>query len=133
MSSEIFLDTNVIVHLFAREAEKRLRSEALIADGATISVQVLNETALTLRRKLKMSWAAIADVSSRLRDVCDVVPLTEATHVRGLAIATRHQLHVYDSMIVAAALLAGCSTVHSEDLHDGLVIEGLTVLNPFRD
>jgi predicted nucleic acid-binding protein len=37
-------------------------------------------------------------------------------------------------MIVGAALAHGCTRLLTEDLHDGLVIEGaLTVENPFRD
>jgi predicted nucleic acid-binding protein len=35
-------------------------------------------------------------------------------------------------MIVAAALLAGCDVLYSEDMHDGLVIEErLRIVNPF--
>jgi predicted nucleic acid-binding protein len=40
----------------------------------------------------------------------------------------------YDSMIVAAALEAGCRTLCSEDLQHGQVIERrLTVINPFAN
>jgi predicted nucleic acid-binding protein len=42
------------------------------------------------------------------------------------------KLHVYDSMIVAAALLAGCATLYSEDMQDGRVVaQQLTIRNPF--
>jgi predicted nucleic acid-binding protein len=34
-------------------------------------------------------------------------------------------------MIVAAAQLAGCSTLYSEDMHHGLVIDRLTIRNPY--
>jgi len=34
-------------------------------------------------------------------------------------------------MIVAAAQLAGCTTLYSEDMHDGLTIDRLTIRNPF--
>jgi predicted nucleic acid-binding protein len=35
-------------------------------------------------------------------------------------------------MIVAAALLAGCDTLYTEDMHPGLVIENrLRIVNPF--
>lgn len=35
-------------------------------------------------------------------------------------------------MIVAAALEAGCDALCSEDMHDGLIVDGrLTVVNPF--
>jgi len=131
MTTDVFLDTNVIVYLFASDERKRARSEALLADGATVSVQVLNETALTLRRKLNRSWRQIEDMSSRVRQVCAVVPVTEAVHVGGLAVAARWKLHLYDSTIVAAALSAGCKVLLSEDMQDGRVIDGLTIRNPY--
>ena len=41
-------------------------------------------------------------------------------------------MSVYDGLIVAAALGAGCDLLWSEDLHDGLVIEQrLRIVNPF--
>jgi predicted nucleic acid-binding protein len=40
-------------------------------------------------------------------------------------------MNVYDGMIVAAAQLAGCRVLYSEDMHDGLVIDRLTIRNPF--
>jgi predicted nucleic acid-binding protein len=42
------------------------------------------------------------------------------------------KLSVYGAMIVAAALLAGCETLHSEDMQDGLLIDNqLRIRNPF--
>ena len=59
-------------------------------------------------------------------------PLTEEAHDLGLMLAERYGYRVYDSIILAAALLAGCTTVYSEDLHNGQVISGsLTIRNPF--
>ncbi len=66
-----------------------------------------------------------------IRSTCTVASLTVTTHELGLAIAEKHQLNVYDGMIVAAAQLAGCTTLYSEDMHDGLVIDGLTIRNPY--
>jgi len=36
-------------------------------------------------------------------------------------------------LIVAAAVLAGCETLYSEDLQHGQVIDGITIENPFRN
>ena len=57
--------------------------------------------------------------------------MTLETHERGSNLRERYQLSVYDGMIVAAALLAGCTTLYSEDMHDGLVIDRLTIRNPY--
>ena len=79
-------------------------------------------------------WCAQVDVLlAAVRANCRVVPLTEATHDLGLEVAERYRLSVYDAMIVAAAMLAGDGVLHTEDLQDGLRVEGgLTIRNPFR-
>lgn len=49
-----------------------------------------------------------------------------------MVLAKRYQLSVYDAMIAAAALEAGCTTLASEDLSAGQRFEGrLTIRNPF--
>jgi predicted nucleic acid-binding protein len=54
------------------------------------------------------------------------------THELGCKIARRYQLSIYDGMIAAAAQQAGCTTLYSEDMQHGLIIEkSLTVRNPF--
>jgi predicted nucleic acid-binding protein len=51
-----------------------------------------------------------------------------------MQIAERYQLSIYDAMIAASALAAGCTTLFSEDMQDGLVINRkLKVKNPFAD
>ena len=54
------------------------------------------------------------------------------THQVGRALAEKYQLSVYDAMFVSAALIAGCMTLWSEDMHNGLLIENrLRIVNPF--
>ncbi len=68
-----------------------------------------------------------------LRRKVRVVPLTTETHERGLALAERYGLSIYDALIVAAAALEGCDTLWSEDMHRGLQIAGgPRISNPFR-
>jgi predicted nucleic acid-binding protein len=129
--SRSFFDTNILLHQFSEDAAKARASEDVIRGGGVISVQVLDELALTGRRKLGLSWVVLRDILGEYQRNLTVVPLTVETHVRGIALAERYQLNVYDGMIVAAAQLAGCSTLYSEDMHDGLVIDRLTIRNPY--
>ncbi len=130
--TEAFFDTNVLLYLLSGDAAKADRAEALVTAGGVISVQVLNEFASVASRKLGMSWAEIREVLETLRAVCRVEPMTLETHDRGLALSERYGFAIYDSMILASALLAGCSVVFTEDLQDGQSIDGrLTVTNPF--
>jgi predicted nucleic acid-binding protein len=130
-ASEAFLDTNVLLYLLSSDAAKADRAEALAAAGGVISVQVLNEFVSVASRKLRMSMSEIREVLSAIRAVCAVEPVLIETHDLGLDLAQRFGLTIYDALIVAAALLAKCRIVYSEDLQDGQIIEGLTVRNPF--
>ncbi len=38
----------------------------------------------------------------------------------------------WDSLIIAAALDSGCTTLYSEDMQNGLKIDFLTIVNPFN-
>jgi predicted nucleic acid-binding protein len=129
---EDFFDTNVVLYLLSADTAKADRAEELLALGGTISVQVLNEFAAVASRKLLMSWAEIREVLAQIRAVCAVEPMTIETHDRALRVAERYGLSIYDALIVSAALLANCKTLHSEDMQDGQVVERqLTIRNPF--
>jgi predicted nucleic acid-binding protein len=129
---DAFLDTSVVLYLLSADARKADRVEALLDAGGVISVQVLNELAAAAKGKLGLSWLEIREVLSVLRELCSTWPLTEDVHDRGIEIAQRYGFSVYDSMIVAAAESAGCTTLYTEDLQDRQVIDGtLTIRNPF--
>jgi predicted nucleic acid-binding protein len=128
-----FFDSNVLVYLASGDAAKADRDEALVARGGAISVQVLNEVANVARRKMQMSWPDTQALLTSLRGLLTVHPLTLDIHDTGLALAMRYELSLYDAMIAACALHAGCKTLWSEDMQDGMTIEGaLRIVNPFR-
>lgn len=132
MSDGAFFDTNVPLYLLSADTLRCARAVDLLAEGGTISVQVLNEFAAVARRKHAAPWAAIEDSLASLKRVCRVVPLTLIMHERAVAIARRFGWHVYDATIVASAIEAGCSILYTQDLQHGQRIDGLTVLDPFR-
>ena len=126
-----FIDSNVILYLLD-DGPKADRAEAVLSAGGTISVQVLNEVLVNSVRKARMTLAEAGEFLAGIRRLCRVVDLTVEMHDVGRAVAARYGLSVYDAMIVAAALVAGCDRVLSEDMQDGLVVEGvLRVVNPF--
>ncbi len=128
-----FFDTNVLLYLISEDAEKADRAEALVRQGGSISVQVLNEASSVMRGKLRMSWRETRAFLALARGLLDVAPVTAATHDLGLDFAERYGLSIYDSMIAAAAALSGCTRLWSQDMQHGMRIgEGLRVENPFR-
>jgi predicted nucleic acid-binding protein len=48
-----------------------------------------------------------------------------------MELARDHKLPVYDALIVAAAIEAGCDTIYSEDLQAGPGFGGVRIINPF--
>jgi len=138
MSAEDFLDTNVFVYLFDETApDKRERAEGLVRrsleeGSGCISYQVVQETLNVVTRKL---GARPASARLLLDDV--LAPLwrvnpSRSLYARGLRLHAQFGFSFYDSLIVAAALEAGCARLYSEDLQHGQQIDGVTITNPFR-
>ncbi len=127
-----FVDTNVLIYACG-DGPKGEMARTLIGGGNRIAVQSLNEFSAVMRGRKLLPWDALEDALDLLRtEFDDPVSLTLPVHLHGLKIARRYQLQIYDSMLLAAALSAGCSIFYSEDLADGLVIDGrLTIRNPF--
>ncbi len=133
MRADPFFDSNVLLYLVSNDIAKAGRAETLLAGGGTISVQVLNEISNVAMRKHGMTWSQVDTLLEPVRALCRIEPLTEDTYDLGRQLAARYGLSVYDSMIVASALLAGADTLYSEDMHDGLLVEDrLRIRNPFR-
>ena len=58
--------------------------------------------------------------------------LTVATHEKAVELAKRFQLSFYDAHIVACALISGAPVLLTEDMHTGLLMDGLVLQNPFK-
>ncbi|WP_108262034.1 PIN domain-containing protein [Mangrovicoccus ximenensis] len=126
-----FLDTNVILCLLD-DGPKAERAEAVLAGGGTISVQVLNKALVNCLRKARMTRDEADEFLHGICRVCRVLPLTAEVHDIGRALGARYGFAVCESIIVAAALADGCDTLLSEDMQDGLLVEGrLRISNPF--
>jgi predicted nucleic acid-binding protein len=128
-----FADSNIFLYLAGDDPEKAATVEVLLGLGLTISVQVLNEIANVLRRKRGFAWAGVHEFLETVEDLTSVHPLSVETHKTGIVFAERYRLSIYDAMIVSSALLAGCDTLYTEDMHHGLVVDDrLRIVDPFR-
>ena len=135
-----FLDSNIFVYLFDEGAhQKRSTAEAITRDAieartGCISFQVVQETLNVLTRKLAVP-VTTADAQGFLHKM--LMPLwrvmpSQKLYSDAIALQRRLRLSFYDSLIVAAALEAGCKRLLTEDLQDGQRIEGLRIENPFK-
>ncbi len=132
-AAKSFFDTNVLVYAVAQDDPRSAKAEELLASGGVLSVQILNEFVSVARRKILMSWSDVTEALQAFRVLCpSPLAITIEMHEAALKIAQKHGYHIYDALVVAAALQAGCATLYSEDLHDGQTINAqLTIRNPF--
>lgn len=134
--NRVFFDTNVIVYAHDNSSpEKRDKARKLLAQSFTdgsgvLSAQVLDETFISLTRKLGVDEEAAADEIVQL-SAYRVVEVSSDLVLRALEIKAHFQLSYWDALIVAAAEHAGCGTLFSEDLNDGQCYGSVTVKNPF--
>jgi len=134
MSGKAFFDSNVLIYAMVSGDARRDRAQQLLALGGIISVQVLNEFVAVMRRKMRLPWEDVTEALDAIRVLCpSPVSITLETHEAALKIAQKYGCGIDDALIASSALGASCSTLYSEDLQDGQVIdEELTIRNPFR-
>ncbi len=127
-----FLDTNVLIYAQGDGPKGEIARRAIL-EGGTVSVQVLNECASTLRRKFHLEWDAI---EAAIEDMCTALeavrPIDLSTHTEALDLARTHDFNFYDALIIASALEAGCDVLLTEDMQAGRRIAGMTIVNPFK-
>ena len=134
--SGVFFDTNVLFYLFdATALDKRQRARSLYEQHAAsgelvISTQVLIELYASLTRKGQRDPDQALEVVSLLAQ--ERVMAADAPFVeRALHLSREHQLSSWDGLIVQAAIDADCSVLLSEDMHAGMRIGSLSIVNPF--
>ena len=140
MSADRFLDTNLFIYqLEAADERKSAIADRIIREGvetgnACISYQVVQECLNTVLRKAEVpldSAGARVYLDNVLAPLLKVSASTGLYH-RALEVQGRYRYGFYDSLIIAAALEAGCKRLLSEDLQHGQAIDGLVIENPFR-
>ena len=134
MRDKPFVDTNVLVYTLKKDDPRAWVAEQLLTGGVVVGVQTLNEMVHVCLRKLKMPWAETLKAVELVRVLCpSPVPVTMEIHAAALRIVRRFGFDIFDALLIAAAHEADCTTFYSEDMHDGQVIDGLTIRNPFRE
>lgn len=136
MSVKVFVDTNIFVYAALQDSanqQKRLASIAVLSGSHRIAVstQVLNEfSAVLLKNRFPDD-----DIRARVENIADdssVVLVNLDTIRLAWDLRTRYRFSFWDSLIVASALRAGCTTLYTEDLQHAMVIDStLHVVNPF--
>lgn len=130
------LDTNLLVYAHGLNGERpRKQAQALldqVVGFASLPPQVVVEIYNVLTRKAGYAAEAAREASLHWREQFPLVEVAaDAAVLTALELAARHQLSVWDALVVAAAELGGCTLLLSEELQHGFRWRGLTVVNPF--
>jgi predicted nucleic acid-binding protein len=135
MPDRVFLDTNIFIHAQdAGSLNKQRKSREIIAQLAdsgdgVISTQVMQEFFVAATRKLGVE-PLVAKGVLKTFSVFEVVQVSATLIHEAIDCSILNQLSFWDSLILAAAASAGCSTVFSEDLASGRTVLGVRVQNP---
>lgn len=138
MTARSFFDTNVLVYADDRSAPaKQRRALDLLAEHrragtGVVSLQVLQEYFVTVTRKLHVDAAVarrkvelLAELDVAALDFTDVLAAIDLHRLRGISF--------WDALILRAAKQAGCSVLFSEDFQHGSEVDGIRIVNPFRE
>lgn len=130
----VTIDTNIAIYAFSPDPKSRV-ADALVRRADFVSAQVGNEYANVMRRKFKQSWQ---EIDRRVEVLHDIIPswyAVERSDTReALRLAGRYKFQFYDALLIAVGLAHGATTLYSEDMQDGLVVEDtLRIVNPFTN
>ena len=136
-------DSNILIYLAKGERSEADRRKVDItrslvvelADVATLvaPVQSMGEALRVLIKKFDRSEQEISGAIALWEANFEAVPTTLATLSDAVRLASQHRLQHWDSVILSAAASASCNALLSEDMQDGFIWRGLTVINPFAD
>ena len=137
MSAKTFVDTNVLVYAYDRNATVKqaiardLLDELWRERTGVLSVQVLQEFYVTVTKKIGKPLT-----KERAREVVNTYALwcgeTSAVEVAAASRIEEHsRVAFWDALIAASAAKAGAERIVSEDMNDGQLLAGVRVENPF--
>ena len=131
-AKKVFFDTNTLLYLLSSDTKKADWVSKNLQQSNVISVQVLNEFTSASIRKIKISNSELDEFLDLFTSTFNVRSLDIDTFETGLMVSRRYGYHHYDSMIIAAALQAGCEKLYSEDMqHRQIIDKKLQIVNPF--
>ena len=135
MSVKAFIDTNIFIYAQRTDnlVKKQVAEKAINFFDCVASTQVLNEIANVFTKKYP---APVKKVEFLLKSICEIssiIVINETLITHALFLHDRYKLSYYDCLIIAAALSAKCESLISEDIQDGMLIEGsLKIVNIFN-
>jgi len=137
MKDRFFIDTNILVYsLLRNDSQKHSQTihlmDALKGNFIFISTQVLNELYVSLQ-KHDIDELEIESKIRKVMGILNISIINISTIKLCWKVRGKYSYSYWDSLIIAASLESNCSTLYTEDMQDGQVIENrLKIVNPFK-
>lgn len=133
MNKKFAVDTNVLIYLHdENEVHKKQVAIEILKRKPVLPSQVISEYMNVLKRLTKEPKLRIIEHCLITIEDCHIVSTNIELLEKAKDLIIRYDFQLYDSLIVAAALLSGCGILYSEDLqHNFLVENRLRIINPF--
>lgn len=135
--TKVFFDSNILVYFVdGADPQKHLIAEnliknAVINDNGVISTQSLQEFFAATTRKLMCSKEKAKEYVENFSDSFTVEQVSVPLILKAINISIKNKFSFWDSLILSAAIQAGCIICYSEDLTNGQLVEGVKIVNPF--
>lgn len=140
MKDKVFLDTNIIVYAHDRSSGDKHAAAREIMDHlwesreGVISVQILQEFFVCVTKKIaKPLPIKNARILLEYLSSWDVVTNDKYITLKAIDLQEKYRFSFWDSLVIQAAIKGGATILMSEDLPDGKVVEGLKIVNPFKE
>ena len=133
MSGKFFLDSNICIYAFDIDSRKKqIAVDLIVGNHATVSTQVLMETANVVAKKLKFKQEHVQLSVDYITMFCSLHVVNLSTIKLAFQVNQKYQYSLYDALIVASALEAGCNIPYTEDMQHGHLVDNcLSIVNPF--
>lgn len=135
MTDKVFVDSNVWLYAFMDQTSPKHASAIQLINqpNVLLSTQVINEVCANLIRKADYSEQEIRQTLNSFAERYTILDVGFNVIQLASNLRDAYSLSYWDSLILATAQEAKCSTIYSEDMHNGLKIGSMSIRNPFKN
>lgn len=130
------LDTNILIYSVDRRVAWKqdvaldIIKRARLLD-CWLTLQAVSEFYSVATRKRFVDMQRAAELAGAWLSIFPTASAVLGTVRKALPTAAAGRLSYWDALLVATAAEAGCAAILSEDMGDGMRIEGVEIINPF--
>lgn len=128
----LFVDSNILIYLTDNDQRKKQVVQEIVLEKPFINSQVAVEVANVYKRKFRFTKFELLNLWQDMLNDYKIAPTNHRSIQKAIQLVERYDFQLFDALIVADALRAGCTILYSEDMQHNMLVENkLTIINPF--